>query len=179
MNRRPLLALALVLAFSGPVGAEAILTPFAGTTFSGSTTTNHTTFGGSLGFLAGKVFGAEVEWGYVPDAFQSVASGVNEDSSAQSFSFNFILAIPAKRFRPYGSAGLSALVSDLGGVTSEKKYNAGYNAGGGLFIWLSGHFGLRGDLRFFQTFGNLEGTGSLDLGKLDYWRGVGGITLKF
>ena len=180
MTRRPLLALVLVLAFSGPVGAELILTPFVGTTFGGSTQTNHTTFGGSIGFLAGKVFGAEAEYGYVPDAFADATLAATQSSSVQSVSFNFVLAIPAKRLRPYGSAGLSVLSSDVGAATSERKYNAGYNLGGGLFIWLGKHVGLRGDIRFFQTFGNLQGASSaITLGKLDYWRGVGGITLRF
>ena len=115
----------------------------------------------------------------MPDAFTEANSPTNRSSSVGSGSLNFVLAIPAKRLRPYGSAGLSLLSSDFG-ATSDRKYNAGYNLGGGLFIWLGKHVGLRGDIRFFETFGNLQGSSSaIDLGKLSYWRGVGGITLRF
>ena len=180
MTRRPLLALVLVLAFSGPAAADFIITGFGGTTFSGSTQTNHATFGGSVGFLAGKVFGAEAEYGYVPNAFGQANTPATQNSGVGNLSFNLMLAIPVKRVRPYGSAGLSVLSSNFGTAASEWKFNAGYNVGGGIFIWLAKHVGLRGDLRFFQTFGNLEAGGSsINLGKLDYWRGVGGLTLKF
>jgi len=41
------------------------------------------------------------------------------------------------------------------------------------------YVGLRGDARYFRTFEEI-GTGSpLGLEKLDFWRAIGGLTLRF
>jgi hypothetical protein len=172
-----------VLALGVPARAEIILTPFAGTTWGGTTEDNHTTYGGALGFLGGGVFGVEAEFGYVKDFFGEDVGVEAESNRVQSLSGNLVLALPAGTFRPYGTAGISLIRTALEDRTSFfdlDSDNAGYNVGGGLFIWLGGNIGLRGDIRFFQTFGEVETTGGgFPIGKVDFWRGVGGLTLKF
>jgi hypothetical protein len=49
--------------------------------------------------------------------------------------------------RPYGAVGLSLIGANLAsqpGLAALEDTAAGYNAGGGLFIWLGKPIGLRG-----------------------------------
>ena len=168
-----------------PARAEVMLTPFYGKvfggSFGGSTDSSRTTYGGALGFLGGGVFGFEGEFSYVKD-FSTESADTLASNNVQSLSGNLLVAIPAGQVRVYGTAGVSLLRPDLKtreGFVVVNQDKVGYNVGGGLIVYLSDHFGLRGDLRYFRTFGNLEAGNAIDLGKLDYWRGVGGLTLKF
>ena len=141
------------------------------------------TYGGAIGFLAGGWFGAETEYDYVQDFFGSTTTTLGAThNKVQSFSGNLILGIPLGPVRPYAAAGVSLIGANLtapAGIALLENTTGGYNVGGGLFIWLGGHFGLRGDYRYFHTFGDI-GTGtSLGLGKLDFSRGIGGLTLRF
>ncbi len=182
MPGRLFLVLVAVLALAGRARAEIILTPFAGTTWGGTTEGNHTTFGGAVGFLGGGVFGVEAEFGYVKDFFGEELGEEAESNRVQSLSGNLVLALPAGAFRPYGTAGISLIRTALESRTSffdVRNDNAGYNVGGGLFIWLGGNVGLRGDIRYFQTFGDVAASGTFPISKLDFWRGIGGLTLKF
>jgi len=84
--------------------------------------------------------------------------------------------------RLYGSGGLSllrpALTSRTGFVVVDED-KIGFNVGGGLFIFFSDHVGLRGDIRYFRTFGDVQSGEVVTLGTLDYWRGTAGLTFKF
>ena len=180
--RRTLLVVAVFLV-ADSARAEVILTPFLGKVFGGSTDTSRTTYGGAVGFLGGGVFGFEAEFGYVKDFFDAgSASAVLQSNKLQSLSANLILTVPSGSLRPYATAGLSLLRPEVSGrvqFVDIKEDKGGYNVGGGLFLGLSDHAALRGDLRFFRTFGDLEPGAALSPGKLDYWRGVGGLTLRF
>ena len=180
-RRIPLVVAVFLLA--GSARAEVILTPFLGGVFGGSTDTSHTTYGGAAGFLAGGLFGFEAEFGYVKDYFGTGAtSGALQSNKLQSLSANFIVAVPSGSFRPYGTAGLSLLRPELIGRTEFvdiKEDKGGYNLGGGIFLGLGNHAALRGDLRYFRTFGDLDAGAALNPGTLDYWRGVGGLTFRF
>lgn len=165
-----------------PARAEVMLTPFYGAAFGGSTDASRTTYGGAVGFLGGGVFGFEGEFSYVKDFSSNVSSDVLASNNVEALSGNLLVAIPAGHLRLYGTAGVSLLRPDLktrDGFVVVNDDKVGYNVGGGVILYFSGHFGLRGDFRFFQAFGNLESGTAIDLGKLDYWRGVGGLTIKF
>ena len=181
--RRSLLAAALLVSVVAPLRAEVILTPYYGTAFGGTTTQNSPTYGGAVGFLAAGWFGVEGEYGYVQDFFGSVDSGAGvTQNRVQSVSISLVLGVPLGAFRPYGAAGLSVLSADLAGqpgLAALQDSSVGFNVGGGLFIWLGKHVGLRGDARYFQTFGAIGADSPLGLSKLDFWRGIGGLTLRF
>jgi hypothetical protein len=53
----------------------------------------------------------------------------------------------------------------------------GINLGGGLIAYIGHTVGLRADIRYFRSLSDLEG--AVDLGTLDYWRAVGGVSLRF
>jgi opacity protein-like surface antigen len=174
---------AVLLLASAPARAEVLLTPFAGKAFSGSLDTSRTTYGGSLAFLGGGVLGFEAEFGYVKNFFGDLdISEAVDSNSVQSLSANLMVSVPSGSLRPYGAAGLSLLRPALTGrsgfvVVDQDK--VGYNIGGGLLILFSDHVGLRGDLRYFRTFGDISSGNEISLGPLDYWRGIGGLTFRF
>jgi hypothetical protein len=61
------------------------------------------------------------------------------------------------------------------------------NVGGGVHLFPTPNFGLRADVRYFRTVGDLgwdeirdiDGLDDLPLPRLDFWRVTGGVTLKF
>jgi hypothetical protein len=181
--RRSRLAAALVLCAATSARAEIILTPYYGTAFGGTTTRNCPTYGGAVGLLAGGWLGAEGEYGYVQDFFGPSGTGAGlTQNKVQSVSASLVLGVPLGAFRPYGAVGLSMLAADVAsqpGRAARQDTAVGFNVGGGLFIWLGKHFGLRGDARYFQTFGEIGADSPLGLQKLDFWRGIGGLTLRF
>lgn len=168
---------------SAPARAEVILTPFAGKAWGGTLDSSRTTYGGSIGFLGGGVFGFEGEFAYVKDFFGALEiPDAVSSNKVQSLSANFMAAVPAGSVRLYGSSGLSllrpALTSRSGFVVVDED-KIGFNVGGGLLIFFSQHVGLRGDLRYFRTFGEVQSGDQVTLGTLEYWRGIGGLTFKF
>lgn len=184
--RRSLRVFATVAFLGGalPARAEVLLTPFYGQAFGGSTDASRSTYGGALGFLGGGIFGFEGEFGYVKDFAGDGTSDVDvlASNKVQSLSANLMVAMPAGQVRVYGTGGVSLLRPDLktrGGFVVVNEDKVGYNVGGGIMLFFSDHVGLRGDIRYYQTFGDLQAGELVSLGKLDYWRGVGGLTLKF
>lgn len=180
---RSSIAAALLLSLAASVRAEVLLTPYYGTSFGGTTTQNSPTYGGAVGFLAGGWVGAEGEYGYVKDFFGSSDAGAGlSQNKVQSVSGSLLLAVPLGALRPYGAVGLSMIGANLAsqpGLAALDDTAAGFNVGGGLFIWLGTHVGLRGDARYFRTFETIGGDSPLGLERLDYWRGIGGLTLRF
>jgi opacity protein-like surface antigen len=180
---RSLLAAAILVTIAVAAQAEIILTPYYGTSFGGTTTENSPTYGGAVGILAGGWLGAEVEYGYVQDFFGSSDTGAGlSQNKVQSLSASLLLGVNLGPLRPYGAAGLSVIGANLAsqpGLAALDDTAPGYNAGGGLFIWLGKHIGLRGDIRYFRTFEAVGADSALALEKVDYWRGIGGLTLRF
>jgi hypothetical protein len=172
----------VLLVTAVPARAEVILTPFYGKAFGGSTDSSRTSYGGALGFLGGGVFGFEGEFAYVKDFAGDAPADTLASNKVQSLSANFLIAMPAGQVRVYGTGGASLLRPDLKtreGFLVVNEDKVGYNLGGGIMVFFSGHVGLRGDIRYFRTFGDLQTGEQISIGKLDYWRGYGGLTLKF
>jgi hypothetical protein len=136
-----------------------------------------------VGFMAGGWLGAEAEYGYVKDFFGSSDTGAGlSQNKVQSISGSLVLGLNLGVLRPYGAVGLSVIGADLAsqpGLAELDDTAVGYNLGGGLFIWLGKHVGLRGDARYFRTFEAVGTDSALGLEKIDYWRGTGGLTLRF
>jgi hypothetical protein len=178
-----LLAAAVLASCAAPARGEILLTPYYGSAFGGTTTQNSPTYGGAVGFMAGGWLGAEGEYGYVKDFFGSGSTGAGlSQNKVQSLSASLLLGVNLGPVRPYGAAGLCLLGANLAsqpGLASLDDTAAGYDVGGGLFIWLGKHVGLRGDARYFRTFEAVGTDSALGLEKLDFWRGIGGVTLRF
>jgi opacity protein-like surface antigen len=168
---------------AGAARAEVILTPFIGSAFSGSLDGSRTAYGGAVAFLGGGTFGIEAELGIINDFISDEGAVAQlESNKLNNLSLNLVLAVPTGSVRLYGTAGLSLLsprIETRLGFDDLKEDKGGYDVGGGVFLFVSDHVALRGDLRFFRTFGDLDAGGGVDLGKLDYWRGAGGLSLRF
>lgn len=137
-------------------------------------------FGVGVGTM-GNVFGFELEFGYAQDFFGS-APGF--DSSMLTLMGNVMLIPKLGPFRPYALTGLGLIKSNVEftpeSVFSTDENHFGWDVGGGLMILFGEHVGIRGDLRYFHSFKDLELL-DFDLGgaKLDWGRASGGLVFKF
>ncbi len=194
MRRLPRLLAGLTVAsvlVSVPLTASAdvLLTPFFGS--SRIDETNKTTFGGALGF--GSVIGLEFEAGRIQlGSFEDIP-GVDVSAHVTTFMGNFMVRLPTGPIQPYGTAGvgLMRITGDVdviiaGNVISASAQDFAWNIGGGLFIFPTPNFGIRGDIRHFRTgdvvWDDIAGIGGLDdlpLPEFDFWRYTAGVTFKF
>jgi len=191
------IAIALVAITLAPVPARAdvMFIPFFGVNFGGDSgkefseafDTSQYNFGASLAFMGAGVFGVEADFGFSPDFYGKTEIG---GSNAFTATGNLIIGIPfggQKGFgvRPYGlvGAGLLTSKSDFGaGVAEIDENNVTWSAGGGVLIFFGTRAGIRGDVRYFRTFDDLEILGLPIVqspGKVDFTRGSLGFVLRF
>jgi hypothetical protein len=197
--RIPLICLAAVLFLTAPRAAHAqsFLIPFIGYDFGGDAQcpeisncdNKGRSYGLALGHM-GSAFGFEEEFGYGKDFFGS-APGLS--SSVFTIMNNVMFTPRIKVIRPYflGGVGLIRTSVDLidtpGGIASAFAFgggtnnNFGWDIGGGVIVG-SKHVGVRGDLRYFHSFNEVNVFGqsvSLADQKLDYGRASVGLYLGF
>jgi opacity protein-like surface antigen len=194
MRRIPALCIRLGLAgflVCAPVSASAdvLLSGFVGSTRLDET--NKTTYGGALGF--GGLIGLEFEAARIQLGSFDEIPGVDVSAHATTLMGNFVVRFPAGPVQPYGTAGvgLMRITGDVdvvlaGDVISASAQDFAWNIGGGLFIFPTPNFGIRGDIRHFRTgdviLDDIPGIGGLDdlpLPDFDFWRYTAGVTLKF
>ena len=192
-----LIALAFVVITLAPVPARAdiLFIPFFGVNFGGDSgkefsdafDSKQFNWGASLAFMGGGIFGFEGDFGFSPDFYGKTEIG---GSNAFTATGNLIIGIPfggQKGFgvRPYGlvGAGLLTSKSDFGaGVAEIDENNVTWSAGGGVLIFFGTRAGIRGDVRYFRTFDDLEILGlpiAQSPGKVDFTRGSLGFVLRF
>ena len=193
--RRVVIA-AFVLMVMAPAraAADTLIIPFwgvnfggdSGKTFSSSLDSKQQTFGVSAAFFGGGVVGIEADFGYSPDFFGKTDAG---GSSVLTMVGNLVLAVPfggQKGFgiRPYFLAGVGLLQSsaDFPGLFDEGESNSlAWNTGGGVLVFFGNRFGIRGDIRYFQSFDDVDTSGgAIDgPGKVDFTRGSIGFVFRF
>jgi hypothetical protein len=192
-----IIAAALVAITLAPVPARAdiLLTPFLGVNFGGDSgkkfseafDTNQFNWGASLTFMGAGIFGMEADLGFSPDFYGKTELG---GSSALTATGNLILGVPLGGqsgfgVRPYGLVGVGLLksASDFGtAFTDIDESNVTWSAGGGVMLFFGTHLGIRGDVRYFRTFDDLEILGipiADSPGKVDFTRGSLGLVLRF
>jgi opacity protein-like surface antigen len=194
--RRLLLATAVLIAVApASASADAWIVPFAGVNFAGDSgkalsnavDASRLHWGASFGAMGAGVFGAEGDFGYSPDFY-----GKNDVGGSNVFTAtgNLVVGVPfggqqGFGVRPYGLFGLGLIRSSVETVGDLAKVQAddfGWNFGGGVMIFFSNHVGLRGDLRYFRTFGATD-LGELDITAQDdathFARGSAGLILRF
>jgi hypothetical protein len=195
--RIPLICLttALLLAAPEAAGAQSFLTPFIGFDFGGNAQCPEISncdqktrsYGLALGHM-GSVFGFEEEFGYGKDFFGS-APGLS--SSVFTIMNNVMLTPRLHPIRPYflGGVGLIRTSVDVidtpAGIAgafafgSGTNNNFGWDIGGGVIVGTK-NVGVRGDLRYFHSFSDVDVFGvSLANAKLDYGRATVGLYLGF
>jgi opacity protein-like surface antigen len=183
-------ALALFVWMAVPVSASAqgYVSPLIGYDFGGdSGCPNISTcedrklnWGVSVGSL-GNVVGSELEFAYAKNFFGEIP-GVS--SSVLTLMGNVMLAPRFGPAQPYWLIGLGLLKSNVdftsANLLDSDKNHFAWDTGGGLMVFLGPHVGVRGDLRYFHAFQDLQVLG-IGLGntKLDFGRAAAGVVFKF
>ena len=179
------LVLFVLLAGASPARAETLLTAFGGVSFSGATDRTRGTYGGSLGFLGDGPLGFEAEFATTPEFFGDESDAdVFTDNNVLTLMGSFLLATPRNDVRFYAAFGAGLMktrLEDPGRLFSIDSNDFGINVGGGLIGPLSENLALRVDVRYFRDLQDpeLDDDFDVDFGNVDYWRAVGGITIKF
>lgn len=151
---------------------------------------NKGTFGAAitLGSLIGVEFDASrIDLG---DLENINVGFVDVNANITTYMGNLVMRAPTGPIQPYGSAGVgivratgSVNVPFVGNIVSASAQDFAWNVGGGLYLFPSENFGLRADLRRFQTgdisWDDITGIGDLPLPQFDFWRATLGVTIKF
>ena len=188
-------ALAAIMLAPVPARADILLIPFFGVNFGGDAgedfseafDTKQYNWGGSITFMGGGVFGVEGDFGFSPDFYGKTDVGGSNVSTATG---NLVIGIPfggqqGFGIRPYAvvGAGLLKSKSDFGtGVAEIDENDLTWSAGGGVLLFFGTRTGLRFDIRYFQTFDDLEILGvsiAESPGKVDFTRASLGFVLRF
>lgn len=182
------LRVALVLCAATPARAQGFISPMVGVNFGGVSgcpaikgcTDQQRTLSVSLGRF-GSIFGIETEVAYTPDFFGD-AAGLS--ANVLTVMGNVMLAPKAGPVRPYVLVGAGSMKTRFelrpSSLLAINDTSLGYAAGGGLFVLLGDHFGVRGDVRYFHSFPDISIVGvTLPSKKLNYSRVGAAIVLQF
>jgi hypothetical protein len=171
------LATAMILTVCAARGAraESYFNPWAGVYFGDVNSetsvadiggTSIASFGANVGDLGSKL-GGEITFGFSPDFY-----GANSHLMDLMGGFTagpLIGRSSAVTAKPYFAVGAGLLRTSNQGVNEN---NFGFNAGGGLVLYFSTHFGIRGEARYFRT---VNGT---DLGDFHFTRAQFGLMIR-
>jgi hypothetical protein len=195
MNRlrfRTLIVIATVFVLSTVTTARAqgFISPLIGYNFGGDSGCQEITncedkrmnIGVAFGVL-GPVFGFEEEIADAKNFFGDVPS---QSSSVVTVMSNFMLAPALGPVHPYVLGGIGLIKTHVefnsGSLLSTTNNDLGWDFGGGAFVFFGRHLGIRGDIRHFRTFEDLElpvvGT-SLAGEALKFGRASGALVLRF
>ena len=188
--RIALVGLVIVLGAARPSAGQAFISPFIGYNFGGDAgcpeisgcEDKNLNLGVAIGSL-GSVIGTELEFGYAKDFFGETP-GVS--SSVLTLMGNLMLAPRFGPVQPYALAGVGLIktnveltVTDL--LESDNNH-FGWDVGGGLIVFFGQRVGVRGDVRYFHAFQDLDVVllGSLGDGtKLDFGRASASLVFRF
>ena len=183
-----ILAIALTLGLAREVRAQAFVSPFIGYDFGGDATCPQITncqdkksnYGVALGSM-GSILGFEEEFAYAKDFFGN-APGLS--SSVLTLMSNLMIVPAIGPVHPYALAGLGLIKTHVDFTTSSilttNNNDFGWDIGGGVILLFGGHFGVRGDIRYFHAFQNLTiADFTISNSKLDFGRASAGLVVKF
>lgn len=191
------IATAAICLAPSTASAEWILTPFIGASFAaGSDLSDEEfdtlldgskmTYGGTLTWVGGGVFGFEVDFGYSPEFFEADDDDVDfiDSSNYSSLMANVVLSAPHGAFRPYGTAGVGLLntsIDDVDDIFDVDRNALGFNVGGGVMAFFTDRVGLRGDIRYFRQMSESDDDDDVDfdLNAFRFWRGTVGLSFRF
>ena len=183
-----ILAIGISIGSATQARAQVFVSPFIGYDFGGDAgcpglrncEDKKLNAGVSVGSM-GNVFGFEEELAYARNFFGD-AEGLS--SSVLTLMSNVMLAPNLGPVRPYVLAGIGLIKTHVeltpASVFTTNDNNLGWDIGGGLIGYVSGHVGLRGDIRYFHSFQDLTVLGfTLGDSKLNFGRASAGVVLKF
>lgn len=183
-----MLGLVCVLGLAGPAHAQGFISPLVGVDFGGDArcpeitdcTDKRINVGVALG-VTGKIFGFEEEFAYARNFFGE-APGLS--SSVLTVMSNLLLVPNIGPIRPYVLAGVGLMKAHVeftpSSLLTSDSNSFGWNVGGGVMARVHPHLGIRGDLRYFHAFQDLEVLGfTVDNPKLDFGRASAALVLTF
>jgi opacity protein-like surface antigen len=189
---RILFACVMTLALPHAARADVLLTPFAGVSFLDEGN-EKLSYGAGIAF--GGLIGVEAELGRTQLGELDVASTpIDLEANLTTGMVNLVVRLPAGPVQPYATGGVGVIrvsgdvsVPFLGSVLSLSGQDFGMNVGGGIYVFPSKNLGLRADVRYFRTIGDLTLDELADIGddfdlpipEFDFWRVTGGVTLRF
>jgi opacity protein-like surface antigen len=200
-----LLAIAVSAAAPAKASADWLFTPFIGMNWGASVTFNdefgdfddefekRVTYGASLAWMGAGIAGFEIDFGYSPNFFELTEGDADfdyGDNNLTTLMANLTLGAPIGGqsgigLRPYASGGVGIIrtrVDNPGDLFEVNSNNWGFNAGAGVAGFFSDNVGIRGDVRYFRAFDDIEDEDDdldITLGDLRFWRGTVGITFRF
>ena len=178
----------LTLGLPVPARAQGFVSPLIGYDFGGDSGCPQITgcedkklnVGVGLGTF-GPILGFELDISYARNFF---GTGPGYSSSVFTIMGDVLLGPQIGPVRPYGTAGLGLIKShidfDLAQLVNPDNNDFGWNIGGGLMIFPGERVGVRGDIRHFHAFQDLDVLG-IPLGdtKLDFSRASAALVLRF
>jgi hypothetical protein len=179
----------LVLAGASSASAQLFINPFIGTTLttpSPSADSSRMGYGVAFGTL-GKIVGFDTEIAYYPEIQNSTTE---LKTKSLSFMADTLIGPTIKMVKVYGAIGAGNLNLNVSNLSSVVVPNAEsisnnyftFNAGVGVAGYFSSHFGAKGDVRWFKSYGfkieDFEGA-AIDFDKFDFWRATIGALIKF
>ena len=183
-------AIALLTWMAVPVSASAqgYISPVIGYDFGGDSGCPQITncedrnlnWGVSVGSL-GSILGSELELAYAKNFFGDIP-GVS--SSVLTLMGNGMVAPRFGPVQPYWLIGLGLMKThvDFSATTIENSENHfAWDTAGGLMVFFGRNFGIRGEIRHYHAFQELDFPilGRLANTKLDYGRAAAGVVFRF
>ena len=192
--RAAILVCAGLAGSSARAGADILVTPFVGKTFGAETAlltaerldTQKWIVGGAAGWLGAGIFGAELDFGYVPRFFESGQLLVRPGSNAITFTGNVIASLPLSvtrdSLRPYFTAGVGVLHTggdDLANTTDIDRNLLAVSLGGGAIGFVNARAGVRFDIRRIRSTSTAVDTIGESEPRLSFWRATIGVALRY
>jgi opacity protein-like surface antigen len=181
----------ILLGVANAASAQAFVSPFIGFNFGGDSGCPEVTtcddknlnLGVSVGSL-GNFIGTELEFAYAKDFFGDIP-GLS--SNVLTLMGNIMLAPRFGPAQPYALVGVGLIKThaDLNAtdLLDTDNNHFGWDVGGGLIAFFSQNIGVRGEIRYFHAFQDLEGIVTLapfgEATKLDFGRAAAGLIFRF
>jgi len=178
----------LTLGVPAPSAAQSFISPLVGYDFGDDSSCPTITgcedknlnIGAGIGTL-GSFVGFELDISYAKDFF-GAAPGFS--SSVLTLMSDVIVGPQIGPVRPYVTGGVGLIKShvsaEAASLLDSSNNDFGWNIGGGAMVFLGEHIGVRGDIRHFHAFQNLDilGFGLSDT-KLDFGRASAALVFSF
>ena len=178
----------LTLGLPAPLAAQSFISPLLGYDFGDDSSCPAITgcedknlnIGAGIGSM-GPLFGLELEFSYAKDFF-GAAPGFS--SSVLTVMSDLIVGPQIGPVRPYGTGGVGLIKSHVSATPTSlldsSNSDFGWNIGGGVMVFLGENIGVRGDIRHFHSFQDLEILGfPLSDTKLDFGRASAALVFRF
>lgn len=182
---------ALLMAIPAKAQADTLFTPYIGSTFAAkfgdAEPPSRFVYGADFMWLGTSGLGFEVDFAYHPNFFEpgddEQVFDFDSDGNVVTLMGNVVFGHKGGGVQPYVVGGVGLIrsnISDVGGFFEDVSDSSfGLNLGGGLRVG-GPKFGIRGDLRYFRSFSDIDfGDLDADLGAFSFWRGTVGVSFGF